>query len=98
MEATHLVAPFFHLLQIRPGRANRKMAIQARMKAVKTIPLRKTKNQKPKEDPHYPAAVKRAKEAVRRLQEAGIIDAEGRRIRKDLPPDMQEGQDRDFGG
>jgi hypothetical protein len=35
---------------------------------------------------------------VRRLQEAGIIDAEGRRIRKDLPPDMQEGQDRDFGG
>jgi hypothetical protein len=40
--------------------------------------------------------LKRAKEAVRRLQEAGIIDAEGRRIRQDLPPDMREGQDLDF--
>jgi len=68
------------------------------MKSVKTIPLRETRKQKPKEDPHYPEAVERAKEAVRRLQEAGIIDAEGRRIRKDLPADMQEGQDRDFGG
>jgi hypothetical protein len=34
----------------------------------------------------------------RRLQEAGIVDAEGRRIRKDLPQDMREGQNRDFGG
>ena len=65
---------------------------------MKTIPLAKIKNQKPKEDPYYPAAVERAKEAARRLQELGIIDAEGRRIRKDLPADMQEGQDRDFGG
>ena len=39
-----------------------------------------------------------AKEAARRLQEAGIVDAAGRRIRKDLPADMREGQDRDFGG
>jgi hypothetical protein len=55
-------------------------------------------NQKPKEDLHYPAAVKRPREAGRRLQEAGMIDAEGRRIRKDLPADMREGQHRDFGG
>jgi hypothetical protein len=67
---------------------------------VKTVPIPrlKLKNQKPKEDPYYPAAVQRAKKAVRRLQEAGIVDAEGRRIRQDIPPDMQEGQDRDFGG
>jgi hypothetical protein len=65
---------------------------------VKAIPIPRTKNQKPKEDPHYPEAVKRAKEAARRLQEAGITDAEGRRIRKGLPADMQEGQGRDFGG
>ena len=45
-----------------------------------------------------PAAVERAKEAARQLQEKGIIDAEGRRVRKDLPSDMREGQDRDFGG
>ncbi|MBL8295382.1 MAG: hypothetical protein JNN08_26285 [Bryobacterales bacterium] len=65
---------------------------------MKTVPLPRTRNQQAKQDPHYPAAVARAKEAVRRLQEAEIIDAEGRRIRTDLPADMQEGQDRDFGG
>jgi hypothetical protein len=54
--------------------------------------------QRQKPDPHYPAAVERAKEAARRLQEAGIVDAAGRRIRKDLPADMREGQDHDFGG
>jgi len=74
------------------------MAVPGKIRVVKTIPLPRSRNQKPKEDPHYPAAVKRAREAARRLQEAGIIDAEGRRIRKDLPPDMQDDQDRDFGG
>jgi hypothetical protein len=65
---------------------------------VKTILIPKIENRKPKTDPHYPAAVKRAKDAARRLQEMGIIDAKGRRIRKDLPVDMKEGQDRDVGG
>lgn len=73
-------------------------ACRVKIETVKTIPIPGTRNQRPKEDPHYPAAVKRAKEAARRLQDAGIIDAEGRRIRKDLPADMQEGPDRDFGG
>ena len=41
----------------------------------------------------------RAELALERLwQRAGIVDALGRRIRKDLPEDMREGQDRDFGG
>lgn len=74
------------------------MAIPARIGVVKTILLPTSRDQKPKCDPHYPAAAKRAKEAARRLQDAGIIDAEGRRIRKHLPPDMQEDQDREFGG
>lgn len=52
----------------------------------------------PTTDPHYAAAVERVKAATRELQSKGIIDANGRRIRKDLPTDMQEGQDRDFGG
>jgi hypothetical protein len=69
-----------------------------RMDTVKTVPNPRPRSRKLKEDPHYPAAVERAKEAARRLQEAGIIDAEGRRIRKDLPPDMREEEDRDFGG
>lgn len=51
-----------------------------------------------KPDPYYAAAVENTKEAARRLLEAGIVDAEGRRIRKDLPPDMREGSSRDFGG
>jgi len=50
------------------------------------------------QDPYYPAAVERAKEAFRRLYEAGIVDAEGRRIRTDIPADMQEDANRDFGG
>ena len=72
--------------------------IRAKMIPMKTIPIPRRKNRKPKKDPHYPAAVERAKEAARQLQEKGIIDAEGRRVRKDLPSDMREGQDRDFGG
>jgi hypothetical protein len=81
------------------GYGNR-VILQLRQHAVselKTFSLPKRK-QKPKPDPYYPAAVANAKEAARRLQDAGIIDAEGNRIRKDLPPDMKEGQDRDFGG
>ena len=51
-----------------------------------------------KPDPYYAAAVQNTKEAARRLFEAGIVDAEGRRIRKDLPPDMREGSGLDVGG
>ena len=62
-----------------------------------TVQVPKT-NQTSTVDPHYPAAVERVKLAVRELQEKGIIDPQGRRIRKELPPDMQEDADRDFGG
>lgn len=52
------------------------------------------------EDDHPTALLRRSQEraknageriqkAVRELQQAGILDAEGRRIRTDLPPDMQ---------
>ena len=63
----------------------------------KAVASRKRKPRR-KPDPYYAAAVQNAKEAARRLLEAGIVDAEGRRIRKDLPPDMREGSGRDFGG
>jgi hypothetical protein len=66
--------------------------------AVKTIPIPKARNPKPTKDPHHATAVERGKTAVRKLQEQGIIDSQGRRIRTDLPTDMQEGKDRDFGG
>jgi len=35
-------------------------------------------------------AKRRAKEAIAEGQRLGILDANGRRIRKDLPPDMRE--------
>jgi hypothetical protein len=65
---------------------------------VKVESIPRLKDQTPKEDPFYPEAVRRAKMEVRRLQRAGIIDSDGRRIRHDLPPDMRDDQNRDFGG
>ena len=65
---------------------------------MKTIPLPKARNQKPTKDPHHNAAVERGEAAVGKLQRQGIIDSQGRRIWTDLPADMQEGKDRDFGG
>jgi hypothetical protein len=61
------------------------------MDCMKTIPIRRSRNQQPTSDPHHAAAVERGKAAVRKLQEQGIIDKNGRRIRTDLPVDMQEG-------
>ena len=65
---------------------------------MKTVPVLNPANQQLKEDSHFPAAAQRAEDAARRLREAGLIDADGRRVRKDLPPDMREDRDRDFGG
>ncbi len=42
-------------------------------------------------------ARERAPEAVRRQQERGIMDAQGRRIRKDLPADMRGDSECDLG-
>lgn len=55
-------------------------------------------NSRRKPDLYYASAVQNAKVAARRLIEAGIVDAQGLRIRKDLPPGLREGSDRDFGG
>jgi hypothetical protein len=38
------------------------------------------------------------RKAVQKLIDDGIIDEQGNRIRTDLPEDMREGSDRDFGG
>jgi hypothetical protein len=52
----------------------------------------------PTPDPYYEAACANVKAAFRDLVERGIVDEQGNRIRQDLPLDMQEGSDRDFGG
>ena len=81
------------------GSSFRKSATEpARMGIVKTIPRPKVKAEGPTQDPHHAAAVQRGKAAVRKLRAQGVIDDRGRRIRKDLPADMQEGRHRDFGG
>jgi hypothetical protein len=56
------------------------------------------KLQKPKVDPHLQSAGERVKAAAEELERLGIADRDGERIRKDLPEDMREGADRDFGG
>jgi hypothetical protein len=65
---------------------------------VKTLPFKVALDKGPTVDPYLAAANERGREAVQKLQDAGIIDAQGQRIRTDLPADMQEGSDRDFGG
>jgi hypothetical protein len=57
-----------------------------------------SKLQQPKTDPHLQSAGERTKAAAEELERLGIADREGQRIRKDLPDDMREGVDRDFGG
>jgi hypothetical protein len=67
------------------------------MELMATVESPRTTNT-PTEDPEYPAAVDRVKAAVLDLQNKGIIDSQGKRVRQDLPPDMQEDAGRDFGG
>jgi hypothetical protein len=52
----------------------------------------------PKHEPFLDGAAERIHAAVRELKELGIVDAQGNRVRTDLPQDMKEGSDRDFGG
>jgi len=53
---------------------------------------------RPKHDPRHREAAKRTKQAVEHLKELGVMDSQGRRVRQDLPADMREGAERDFGG
>jgi hypothetical protein len=69
-----------------------------KVKAIKTVAPPNAEMPKRAENPHHAAAIERGKAAVRKLQEQEIIDSQGRRIRTDLPNDMQKSKDRDFGG
>jgi len=53
---------------------------------------------KPRTDPHLQGAGERVRAAAEELERLGIADKTGKRVRKDLPPDMREETDRDFGG
>jgi hypothetical protein len=57
-----------------------------------------TKLTRPKADPHLQAAGERVKAAAEELERLGIADAAGKRVHTDLPTDMRDGVDRDFGG
>jgi hypothetical protein len=48
--------------------------------------------------PNTQAAGKRVKAAAEEFQRLGIVDQGGNRLRKELPADMREGTDLDFGG
>ncbi|MFN7925951.1 MAG: hypothetical protein U0Q16_37985 [Bryobacteraceae bacterium] len=52
----------------------------------------------PRFDAHLLAAGERARAAADEAERLGITDNKGNLLRTDLPKDMQEGADRDFGG
>ena len=52
----------------------------------------------PKHEPLLEGTAERIHAAVRELKELGIVDEKGNRFRMDLPEDMKEGADRNFGG
>ena len=60
--------------------------------------LHPTKIQQPKTDPHLQSAAERTEAAAAELERLGIADREGKRVRTEIPDDMREGADRDFGG
>jgi hypothetical protein len=60
--------------------------------------IEELKLDKPKLDPHLQSAGDRVKAAAEELERLRIADRAGKRIRKDLPKDMREGADSDFGG
>jgi hypothetical protein len=51
-----------------------------------------------KADPHLQAAGERVKAAAEELERLGIADKGGKRVNTDLPADMRDGVDHDFGG
>ena len=53
---------------------------------------------KPKADPHLQGAGERVRAAAEELERLGIADETGKRLRLDVPQDMRDGADRDFGG
>lgn len=58
----------------------------------------KPKLRTPKTDPHLQGAGERVKAAAEELERLGIADQNGRRVRTDVPEDMKDGAERDFGG
>ena len=52
----------------------------------------------PKTDPYLQGAGERVRAAAEELERLGIADKNGKRLRTDLPRDMREEADRDFGG
>ncbi len=65
---------------------------------VKRVGIPHIENPSPSFNPYLEQAGKNIKAAVADLRARGIIDAEGNLLRQDLPPDMREDADRDFGG
>ena len=65
---------------------------------VKRVGIPHIENPSPSYDPLLEGAGERIRAAVADLMARGIIDAKGNCIRQDLPPDMREDSERDFGG
>ena len=65
---------------------------------VQRVGIPHIENPSPSYNPLLEGAGERIRAAVADLRARGIIDAQGNRIRTDLPEDMREDSDCDFGG
>ena len=52
----------------------------------------------PKQEPLLESAAERIHAVVHELKELGLVDEKGNRVRTDIPEELKEGADRDFGG
>ena len=79
-------------------RSNERLSSNEEYNSVVVPTTHTTKPIRPKADPHLQAAGERVKAAAEELERLGIADANGKRVHTDLPTDMRDGVDRDFGG
>ena len=77
------------------GTANVKEKVKEKELTWATVDIDNEEEMARFEEQELEKAGKRIKKAVQELRELGIVDEKGRRIRKELPPDMQPGSKTD---
>ena len=76
---------------MRKGTANVKEKVEEKELTWATVNTDDEEEMGRFEEQELEKAGKRIKKAVQELQELGIVDEKGQRIKKELPPDMQPG-------
>jgi hypothetical protein len=83
-------------VQVKPATGTAKT--QAASQATKTLSAEFFAEQEALEKRLLEEGARRIRRSCERAMAMGIIDKEGNLLKKELPPDMLPGADRDFGG